>query len=338
MRPSSIRRIPILATSGAVALFLAFPGLVIAGAATPTSVHQPGASYRAFSASSYWNTALAASAPVDANSEGMIAHLKATSSKPFLRLAGTESSGGWGEPIYWAATTDPVYNVIGTRWSLPPEFGALRIPKNARAAATNDAQMTIYNLSAGAVYKLQGARYDPAADTWSADGGAYYYLSSNGLHGSLAESDEPRNRGHRGVPPYAHAVRWDEVASGSIDHVLKIATSSTSGNYVWPMVGSDGSSTHLDAVPQGAHIRIKPSVDLSKLRLSPAALTVARALQTYGAVIGDSSGGPTTLKVENTVAEGRGWLWQGVLSANSLRSIPLDYFEVVKLDYDPSDA
>jgi hypothetical protein len=39
------------------------------------------------------------------------------------------------------------------------------------------------------------------------------------------------------------------------------------------------------------------------------------------------------IKVENTVAEGRGWLWKGVLSSAALSKIPLSSFEVVKLGY-----
>ena len=84
----------------------------------------------------------------------------------------------------------------------------------------------------------------------------------------------------------------------------------------------------LDAI-----IRIKASVDLTGLGLSRAALIVATALQTYGAVIGDQTSGPVELKVENVVAEGRGWLWKGVLSATSLSKIPLSSYEIVTLGF-----
>ena len=71
------------------------------------------------------------------------------------------------------------------------------------------------------------------------------------------------------------------------------------------------------------------------LGLSPAALVIATSLQRYGAVIGDQSGGPAALKVENTVAEGRGWLWSGILGADSLRAIPLSAFEVIVQGWRP---
>ncbi|HYN36257.1 MAG TPA: hypothetical protein VEV82_04705, partial [Actinomycetota bacterium] len=236
---------------------------------------------------------------------------------------------------FWTNPSDPVYNVVATRYTLPIEFASVRIPMAARVPATSDAQMTIYDMEKGAVYKLQKASYNATTDKWSAGGGSYYYLASNGLHGSLTDSNDRRNSGHRGNPPSLHAVRWDELQSGSINHMLKIAVNTANQDHVWPMVGSDGDSTNPSSPPQGARLRIKPSVDLSKLGLSPPALVIARALQDYGAIVGDSSGGPAALKVENTVLEGRGWLWNGVLSANSLQAIPFEMFEVVKLGYKP---
>ena len=50
-------------------------------------------------------------------------------------------------------------------------------------------------------------------------------------------------------------------------------------------------------------------------------------------MIGDQSGDGVVIKLENTVAEGLGQLWSGVLTANSLATIPLDAYEVVRLGY-----
>jgi hypothetical protein len=217
----------------------------------------------------------------------------------------------------------------------PPEFHDVRIPAGAKPDPTSDAAMTIYDVDRGLVYAMHWSSYDAELDTWSACGGTVYYLGSNGLHGKLHLSDEPRNTGHRGVPPPMYAVRFDEIEWGSIDHVLKIAVNAASSDHVFPMVGSDGVSAKPSAPPEGARLRIKPKVDLKKLDLSPPALVIARTLQRYGAVIGDQSGGNVNLKVENTIAEGRGHLWDGVLDANSLSAIRLRDYKVVRLGYKP---
>ncbi|MGZ4131450.1 MAG: hypothetical protein ACXVWF_00250 [Actinomycetota bacterium] len=289
-----------------------------------------------FETTSYWNTPLPASAPVDPHSRAIIGWIKADSTTGYLRLAGASSSGTWGNPVYRAKSSDPTYAVVDScRLAQPPEFRSVRIPLGARPDPSSDAAMTVYDESAGFVYGFWHAAYDPARDAWSACGGTVFSLASNGLHHALAASDDPRNTGHRGVPPSAYAVLYGEIRAGSIDHVLKIAVNTTGCAHVFPMIGDECGTTAADAPPEGTRIRIDPALDLSKLGLSPAALVIARALQRYGAIIGDQSGGPVALKLENTVAEGEGFLWNHVLTARSLRTIPLRAFEVVQLGYTP---
>jgi hypothetical protein len=322
---------------GPVSLSAILGVLVFASCAWPVMTSEPTSPappYRAFSEASYWNTRLPATAPADPDSKAIVKFLKRDNGYNFVRLAGTDSTGRWGNPIYWSGQDDPVYHVVNTcNYRQPPEFHDVRIPAGANPDPTSDAAMTIYDVDRGLVYAMHSGSYDAEPDTWSACGGTVYYLGSNGLHGKLHMSNEPRNTGHRGVPPPTYAVRFDEIEGGSINHVLKIAVSAASRDHVFPMVGSDGVSTDPSAPPEGARLRIKPKIDLEKLDLSPAALVIARTLQRYGAVIGDQSGGNVNLKVENTVAEGLGQRWQGVLSANSLSAIPLGAYEVVELGY-----
>jgi hypothetical protein len=193
--------------------------------------------------------------------------------------------------------------------------------------------MVIVDDSRGKEYALWHAVFNPDTKSWHTCGGSVYYLASNELAGSLKESDERRNYGHRGVPPDVLAVTWQEIQAGSIDHVLRISVNTTKCKHVFPMSGDECGTTSQWAPPEGAIIRIKQSVDLDSLGLTAPALVIARALQHYGAVVGDQTGGPVEIKVENTIAEGRGWLWKGVLSSTSLSRIPLSSFEVVKLGY-----
>lgn len=290
--------------------------------------------YRAFSNASYWNTPLPQDAPTDPRSDQIIEFLQANNRANFVRLAGTDASGRWGNPIYWSGRGDPHYRVANTcGFRQPREFRDVRIPVGAQPDPTSDSAMTVYDLRRRLVYGFHRTRYDARNDAWSACGGTVFYLNSLGLDGTMAGSDQSRNRGHRGVPPPTYAVRFSEMLSGSIDHVLKIAVSAASTEHVFPMVGSDGFSTHPSAPPEGARLRIEPTIELEKLGLSGPGLVIARALQEYGAVIGDQSGASVSLKVENTVAEGRGRRWQGVLAAKSLSAIPLDAYEVVALGY-----
>jgi hypothetical protein len=289
--------------------------------------------YRAFTADSYWNTPLPANAPIDPRSARIIGFLRTHDRLNYIRLAGASATGRWGTPIYWASPDDKSFS-LGAKCG-PPAGAAstVPIPAGARPDSTSDAEMTVYDRSKGVVYGLWRASYDAAAATWSACRIATYYLSSNGLAGSLPQSDEPRNQGHRGVPPPVFAVRYDEVRAGAVRHVLKVSVASTGCSHVFPMTADECGTRAPGAPPEGARIRIRPSVSLASLHLSPPSLVVARALQRYGAVIGDQSGNAVTLKLENTVAEGRGFLWKGGLGPNALSSIPLSDYEIVRLGY-----
>ena len=293
--------------------------------------------YRAFTATSYWNTPLPVDAPVSRRSQKILAFIMRKATTPYVHLAGANDSGQWGNPIYWAKSDDPTYNVGNSCvFDRPPEFASIRIPRGAKPDPSSDSGMTIYDLDKSIVYGLHKARYNDSKDKWRACGGSVYYLASNGLDGGLRRSDEKRNQGHRGVPPSTFAVRYEEVQDGAIEHVLKVAVPLTKCKHVFPMVNDECGTRKKNAPPEGARIRINPSVDLSSINLSPEALTVAKTLQKYGAVIGDQSGGPISLKLENTVAEGRGQLWAGTLTSNALAEIPLSSFEVVRLGYDPT--
>jgi hypothetical protein len=303
-----------------------------------SAVGEPRA--RVFSDSSFWNMPLPVDAPLDPYAAEILDYLRtAPESGPgCLTLAGAGSSP-WGQPMYSARRSDPEYNVRTRLADHLPELDRLRIPEGAEAADNTDGSMTLYDRDRGYVVMLTDATYDEDSDSWSAAGATVTYLASNGLHVDTGRSDDPRNQGsHRGNNGATAGVSWDEVQDGAIRHVLKVAVGpEVSERFVFPMVGSDGDDPGTDPAvpPQGLRLRIKPSIDLEELGLEGEALVIARALQRFGFYIGDS-GGTTALKLENTVAEGRGRLWK--VKADDLCGLPFTetYWDVVEEGYDPS--
>ena len=86
-------------------------------------------------------------------------------------------------------------------------------------------------------------------------------------------------------------VRHDEVASGDVGHALTVTLPMVRNTFVWPALHSDGRSSDPSAPPMGSWFRLRPDADLSGL--GPQALVVARAMQTYGAVLTDTGPGLT---------------------------------------------
>jgi hypothetical protein len=308
----------------------------------PAPTMADGQPYRAFAANSWWNTPIPANAPQNPDETKILDYLRTSpgSGGGCLRLAGA-GQNPWGQPVYWARAGDTPYNVTGVSGPRPPELNHLRIPAGAHAAHNSDGTMSIFDLHSGYVTLLTDARYDPATARWSASGASVTYLNSNGLDVMTERSNNPGNTGtHRGNNGADSVVRWDMVQAGIVNHVLKVSSGpELSPRWVFPMTGSDGHGAVNDPAvpPEGTRLRIKPSIDLTKLGLKPDALIIAQALQTYGTYLGDS-GGTTALKLESTAIEGRGQLWS--VSTDDLCALPLTpaYWNVLPPGYDPTLA
>lgn len=302
----------------------------------------PAAPPRAFEDRSWWNVPLPHDAPLNPAGEAILRYLSTGHQHGggCLRLAGAGRSP-WGQPIYEARPSDPEYAVESDTQDLPPELADLRIPAGARPARNDDRSMTIFDRGRGYVVALSGADYHPSRQEWTVEGATVTYLRSNGLHVDTGVSDNPRNRGtHRGNNGAVMAVMASEVDAGAIRHVLKASLGpEASTRFVFPMVGSDGDYAGNDPAvpPQGLRLRLKPSLELDAMHLSPQALIIARALQRYGFYIGDS-GGRTALKLEDTVTEGRGATWR--LTDDALCNLPFTpaNWDVVAEGYVPPEV
>jgi hypothetical protein len=105
------------------------------------------------------------------------------------------------------------------------------------------------------------------------------------------------------LPVVAGTITVDDFKSGHIDHAINMQLPSkppsgfdTGCNaslktgatpFVWPAQRSDGLSNRSDCVPEGAHLRIDPSLDLTTLKLPKVARMVAEAAQKYGIIVND---------------------------------------------------
>lgn len=292
----------------------------VADTPAPAGPHMP--SPEAFRQASWWNTPLGG-APVDSHSTAYIEDSeRSQNTQDYLKLV----TGDYAGPIFKAKRTDPVYTIE------PQKFGVsvrVHIPLRASPQPSTDAEMTVYDAATDQVVGLWHASF--VDGTWTADGVDRYYLSSDGISERLG--GRKGNIGHRGIPAALRAVQRSQVSQGAINHRLVVSWHATAAqtpegrSAYWPMTQAE--QGHQGVVPEGIVIRIKPSVDLTTRGLTPAALVVATALQDYGAVIGDNSGSGNNLKLQQNAS------WAGVLSTDSLKSIPWKDWVFVKGGYRP---
>lgn len=143
---------------------------------------------------------------------------------------------------------------------------------------TGDRHVIVWDRAACRAYELFDAHRSGAG--WRAGSGAVFDLRSNKLRRAGWTSADAA-----GLSILAGLVRYDEVAAGRIDHAVRVTVPRTRTGWTWPATHSASSATD-PALPQlGQRLRLKRSVDLS--RLPRQARIVAEAMQRYGLIVAD---------------------------------------------------
>jgi hypothetical protein len=136
-----------------------------------------------------------------------------------------------------------------------------------------------------------------------------------------------------GFPLVAGLITVEEVQAGSIDHALVIAYPHIrSGFYVPPAStaqAGNGTAVPTSGIPCGGRIQMDPTIDVDALAISDAGKMVLRALQTYGAYVGDFSGA-ISLYAENS-PDAQAY-WENNLDTYELQDVfEFDWLRVITI-------
>ena len=268
-----------------------------------------------------------AGSAVDGNSAAYISRLSGINLVVSLRQ--------WTVAVYGAAPNTPLTDVaLNDTWGTGlTSLDGVPMPAGARPDPAGDGHLSVVHPSSGCVYDLFRAR---AADgSWTASTGNALGEGSTGIY---AGGGGTRAAGFSA----ALGLIWpQEIESGHIDHALVFAYPYTrSGAPVAPATRSDGRTTTAGALPMGARLRLDPTLDLSTLGLNRAERVIAKALQDYGMVLGDTSGGFTLYAAH---PRGLGYdpyakLFGTTSDWASLAKIPKGRFQVLSLPGPDSGA
>lgn len=263
-----------------------------------------------------WVQPIPAGAAIDPDSDGPVSKLAGMQFQMSYKL--------WTVPVYYADPGTPRYDVASTAgWG--PGLKDVPIPDDAAPDPSEDAHLAIVDKSGGCVY-----------DFWGASG------HGGGLSAKLANAIPidstgiyPGGLGSRGSGFSAAAgiVTPEDLRKGSIDHALVFAyPGSRSGGFVAPATKSDGESSGPGSLPEGARVRLDPSIDLGSLGLNSYELMIAKAMQRYGMILGDRSGGFTIYAQHPQSVRGAGY--DGILPDETwvdLSRIPTNRLQVLQL-------
>ena len=276
--------------------------------------------WRPFSADSPWNTPIGPNPAIDPDSAAMIATLAACQSQGRFYINIDE----WTIPVYYANANTPTYTVpCLNEWGCGPGFGPeVPIPDGAMPDPQEDSHMAVVDLSRNLSWDMWGAK--DLGDGWQTTTGFTFDLTSTGV-----QTDGIGSARGSGFPLLGGLIRLEEIQRGYINHALAMAYDYPRSNvYVYPASMTDGKGG-ANAIPEGGRIQLDPALDLDSLGLTPAGRVIARALQEYGAYVGDNAGG-IVLYAEGLYGK-PGQTWNGVLAYNDLVNIPGSSFRVLKL-------
>ena len=294
--------------------------------------------WRPFSADSPWNQKIPANAEVDPDSAAMIADFATSAPSNGTLWINMKS---WTIPLYWADAATPRVLVRaelgGLGFMTSNGFNAtamVPIPAGAMPDPENDGHMLVIDRSTMTEWGFFQA--SPQGSTWTCGLCASISLTGNGVRPfKPTNSTWYTSHGPRacGFPLIAGLLRAEAVRADRVEHALVIAYRHVrAGLYTSPATTAQtrigDQAIKSRGIPCGGRIQLDPALDLNTLGLSPGGRAVARALQEYGAYVGDYSDGITLYAEDSPRARTE---WAGLLAERDLARLDLRRFRVLRV-------
>ena len=210
--------------------------------------------------------------------------------------ADTAFHADFGSGVYPPGSTSPIgipyvevdgatpVAIVFTDYGDESDPGPYPIPDGAPieggAEASGDRHVIVVDTADCTLYELFYAWPQPDG-SWDASSGAVYDLTSNALR-----PDGWTSADAAGLPIYPGLVRYEEVASGVINHAIRFTAPSTQKAHVWPARHDASSLTDPAYPPMGQRFRLKAGYDISGY--SPEIQVVLTAMKEYGIILADN--------------------------------------------------
>jgi hypothetical protein len=198
-------------------------------------------------------------------------------------------------PIYTVPETQPTVAVALNNTPRPALIAAWSkapLPADAHPAAGSDGDLVLWQPGTDRMWEFWRLVHNTKG--WVASwGGAMQRVSSNpGVYGPEAW---PGATPWWGVTASSLAlagglITLEDLKDGQINHALAMSIPNVRAKtYATPAQRTDGTSNAPMSLPEGAHLRLDPTLNLESLHLSHLTLMIAQAAQKYGIYIRDSS-------------------------------------------------
>jgi hypothetical protein len=257
-------------------------------------------------------------APVARNSAVVVAYVNANGGDHLHPDFG--SPRAYGFPYAAVGAKQRKLPIRYTAYGSESDRGPFPIPTGAPVeggqGSDGDRHVLVVDRSRCVLYELYRAFFSRRGGAhWNADSGASWDLRSTELR-----PDSWTSADAAGLPIFPGLVRYDEVASGNIEHAIRVTFESTRDAWIHPASHCAGDTANSNAPAMGTRLRLKAGFGLGGF--NGGARTIAEALKRYGVIVADN---------------GSNWFFSGSSdrrwddeNLNQLKRIPGSAFEVVR--------
>src|ERR1700685_218501 len=278
-------------------------------------------------ANNAWNQDLSA-APVDPNPADIVNFIGSTTPLHPDFGAGLYAGQTIGIP-YVVVSASPFVNIKYTQSGSESDPGPMPVPKTAPIEGypnpgNGDRHVLVLDRDNCWLYELYSS-YPQTNGSWDAGSAAVWDL--------LDDEQRPytwTSADAAGLSIFPGLGRYDEVASGPIQHALRFTLQNSLEAFTPPASHWAATSTNAYAAPMGMRMRLKSSFDISSY--PPQAQVVLAALQKYGMIMADNgsnmyiSGDPDNRWNNNDLG--------------TLKQVPASAFDVIQISplYTPNNV
>jgi hypothetical protein len=272
-----------------------------------------------FPADNAWNQNIS-NASVDPNSDAIINFIGGNTPLHPDFGAGLYDGSTIGIP-YDIVSGSPFVNIHFTAYGSESDPGPMPIPHNAPIEGyphpgDGDRHVLVLDRDNCWLYELYYS-FAQKNGSWKAGSAAVWDLLNDEQRPYTWTSADAA-----GLPVFAGLARYDEVASGQIQHALRFTLQYSREAFTPPASHWAPNSNNSLAAPMGMRLRLKASYDISSF--PPQAKVILAALQQYGMIMADNgssmfvTGDPDNRWSNNDLG--------------TLKQVPASAFEVLLMD------
>lgn len=303
-----------------------------------------GTPFRFFASTSFWYKP-AAGEQVDPTSAAVMAAFDALiSEEQRFKTGPWINTTKFSLPVYTVGPNQPTVTVRLEHHAPEPvlqaAWKAVPLPATAQPARGHDELLVVWQPSTNRLWEFWHMWH--GANGWQATwGGAMRHVTSNrGVYGPEVWPGAQTWWGASAssLSLVGGLITLEDLEQGVINHALSMSIPGVrAGVYASPAQRSDGTNPSPLSLPEGAHLRLDPSLDLASLHLPRLTLMIAEAAQRYGIFIRDGSTN-VTFQAQDPIPTGAepyagpNGYFAGLNPRELLADFPWDKLELLKME------